>query len=171
MQPLAQMSPLSMERKHTFLGKEAGCLWHSRQPLHPDLDSTGSSGSFSDPSDTSMCVWGGGGGGCGRVEGGKVGWACAVGTQRSSDLGCVSQPPQTVPSITAYLQFTCHCRAHNSLQIHELHSEKFKHSLLCSGNSRPIWSFYYQAPTSRPTHQIGDSSPRGRVVLALASTH
>lgn len=137
MQPLAGMSPLSMERKCTFLGKEDGCLWHSRQSLHPDLDSPGSSGSFSDPSDPSMCV-------CGEGRRGAVGSWGGVGTQRSSDLGCVSQPPQTVPSITAYLQFTCHCRAHNSWQIHELHSEKFKHSLLCSGNSRPIWSFYYQ---------------------------
>ena len=50
----------SQNGKKTFLGKEPGCLWHSWQPLHPDLDSTGSSGSFSDPSNSSACVWGGG---------------------------------------------------------------------------------------------------------------
>ena len=89
MQPPAGMSPLSTEIKHTFFWKSASCFWYSWQPLQPDLDSAGSSGSFSDPSEP-----------CGGV--------CGVGSQRYSDLVCVSQPPQMPPSVIACLQLRCH---------------------------------------------------------------
>lgn len=62
-----------------------------RQPLHPDLDSTGSFGSFSSVSDL---------------------WGVAVGTQRySSVCRLVSlsggTSPQTLPPVVATLQIRC----------------------------------------------------------------
>lgn len=110
----------------------ASCFLYSWQPLIPDLDSIESFGSFSVLSKP---------------------WGIRIATQSYSELVCMNQLtypwihlPKHLPQLLPlYTQVVWEMQnSFSRLANSWLHSGKFKHNLLCCGNSRPTLSFYYK---------------------------